>query len=243
MSFKNKKSTRTFYEQISSATRNSSDSADLELKFQMLKPSLDKIPIQNRPILDLGCGNGGILEILQKHYHCIPIGADLSFRTLQSEPIRNFQRFQVDAERLSLREDVVELIYFIDLLEHLPNPTGFLQNIVTCSANVLMFIPLESAAISNLINFYRRFIGKPTSLEVYGHIQRFDFGKIRKLLKCCNMPNYTYTLNLYDNFSKHKSFKGRFLDTLSKFCYRLSPFFHRKLFGGWTCIILVKKEA
>ena len=82
-------------------------------------------------ILDVGCGDGGVLLYLLRHRDLAPIGAEISeyaLEFLESRGIATVKSDIRDPESLARLPDVDHVILF-EVLEHVPNPETFLKQI------------------------------------------------------------------------------------------------------------------
>src|SRR5688572_28975476 len=93
---------------------------------ELLKVSpelVQALPIQDaRRVLDLGCGIGSLLPVIQEHApDAFIVGSDLSFGMLRRAPER-FGRIAADASSLPLRDDSVDAAVLAFMLFHVPEP-------------------------------------------------------------------------------------------------------------------------
>ncbi|MCI0605150.1 methyltransferase domain-containing protein [bacterium] len=83
----------------------------------------------NPSILDIGTADGLLLDLVcEKVRPSIAIGLDLSWGLLKSNT-RNQQILQADAERLPFPDSHFDAAIATAIIEHLPNPTRFIEEI------------------------------------------------------------------------------------------------------------------
>ena len=92
---------------------------------QYLKPMLDDagINLNNRKILEIGCGNGGVIEAFAKDTSKA-IGIDLRDFDRSEHATQNVSYITADVfdlEKRSLYSDKFDLIILRDVIEHLPD--------------------------------------------------------------------------------------------------------------------------
>lgn len=83
--------------------------------------SLSMCPTGNKinRVLEIGCGNGDVLKVLEQRYKCV-VGCDISKFAL-SKMDKRFNVLLADAIKLPFRNNSFELIVAIDVLEHIEN--------------------------------------------------------------------------------------------------------------------------
>jgi len=74
---------------------------------------------QNDIIIEIGCGSGVLLSQLMA---AKKIGCDLSFNFIKMMHQTNVLRIQADAETVPLKSEYANIVYHINLLEHVPEP-------------------------------------------------------------------------------------------------------------------------
>ncbi len=233
---------REFYEVTYPAMHPDIDAGDALWKFELFKGLLyvaDGLRIQN--ILEIGCGSGRLLEMISSYFHAPGFGIDLSCTTLTKarKKFHNICLLQGDAASLPVKIDRLDIVYFADLLEHLEEPEAFLSLFKDHSL-FFMLVPLESGLISNLLYNYRRFFGKVTTREVYGHLHRWRRRDILEIIKRCNLNLVKFDVKRV-NITSYQSLRGKMYGLLSESVYFLSPRLHERLLGGWTFVGVCSK--
>ena len=132
---------------------------------------------------------------------------------------------------------MVDLLYFADLLEHLPDPLGFLKDL-SGFKHVVMLIPIESGLLADLFYFYRRLLGKPTSYEIYGHLHRFTRRKILKLLQKAGLAiREIKVIPVPMKPTGAITLKGKLVTLLTRVVAKISPRLEEILFGNRVLVV------
>ncbi len=134
--------------------------------------------------LDVGCGPGRLLRLLEKSQTSTTVGLDISFRAL----VRSRQRFSLsallvagDGARLPFTDESFQTVLSTDTLEHLTSPEHGLQEmarVLKPNGRLVITTPgkLESVA---------------SALGIYQSFQPFDqavpFAKVRDVLRSSNV--------------------------------------------------------
>lgn len=191
-------------------------------------------------ILDIGCGCGKLLQDVAAFLKGQPIGLDLSFSILSQAkklfPMAGY--IQSRAEALPIKLEKINLIYFADLLEHLEDPIKFLQGLKEARL-LLMYIPLESGFLSDLVYLYQGSINKTTNRQIYGHLHRWNQRGCISLLKDAGLHLRHYQV-VRAKKHPYTTWRGKLYGFLSEACYLFSPALHKLLFGGYALIASCK---
>lgn len=95
----------------------------------------DKVKLRNKMICDLGCGEGCLLELLNKNFS-IPKsrlwGIDISDYAILTIKKKGFKGKVCDlSQEIRNGKRKYDLIFALDVIEHLRNPYMFLENLKT----------------------------------------------------------------------------------------------------------------
>jgi SAM-dependent methyltransferase len=132
------------------------------------------IPSDVRTILDVGCGNGAMANILVNTYAVY--GADRSKAALSSLSI---PRVCCESDRIPFKSAAFDLVLCSEILEHLPGRsyTNTIREIKRLSLGyILLSVPFKE----NLRFRFMRCAVCKGIFHVWGHVRRFDLSSIRK---------------------------------------------------------------
>lgn len=235
---------RNFYEFCYPLVHPNLDIGDVEWKFEAMKSFMSKVNIfgmQNaQNILEIGCGSGKLLERFSSFFKVYGFGIDISQTILikAKEMSRGLYLIQGDAEKLPIKLERFDAIYFADLLEHLEKPNLFLKSLNEAKA-ILMLIPLESGWIADLIYQYRKIAGKRTNYESYGHLHRWNRKDCLQMLKRNGLLLKNISILKSGVSPCYTTWRGKLFKIISDF-FSFFPRFHELLFGGYVLIALYK---
>lgn len=136
---------------------------------------------KSQHILDVGCGDGLVLEKLQAEFL---VGLDLSLTRLKRARLRvkNGLFLCGDAEYLPFRESSFDLVMCLDTLEHLPNPHNCVRNLESSTAKGGIII--VSVPDDRMLSFARLLTARyPFCLKGHGHVHNLKPEEIAKLFK------------------------------------------------------------
>jgi 2-polyprenyl-3-methyl-5-hydroxy-6-metoxy-1,4-benzoquinol methylase len=123
-------------------------------------------------VLDIGCGNGGFLKVLQQNFPEIKLyGTEYSSKYKEIvESIPNVSKmYTCNIDQIS--DNDFELISLIHVLEHIPNPVKFLEQVrkkLTQNGTLLIELP--------------HFEQNPFELAIYDHASHFSVASIKRVL-------------------------------------------------------------
>lgn len=108
----------------------------------IVTPLIERV-LKERPcaIVDVGCGTGGTVEALSKHYQCIGIdSSELAISTAHAlYPDAQFRRGVVPRDIHDLQADA-GLYLLMDVLEHIEDDKAFLASIVSFARPGSLFL-------------------------------------------------------------------------------------------------------
>lgn len=141
-------------------------------RFEALKRIIPKNYTWGRA-LDIGCGNGIMLDQVRKHYGCMASGCDLNLKALEMiSGSENPLYFYNIHERNKKFEGAFSTILLIDVLEHIKDPIGFLGSVGfhhKKGGSLIINVP----AIQLFFSKYDR---------AAGHIRRYSISSLSKEL-------------------------------------------------------------
>lgn len=165
--------------------------------------------------LDIGCGNGTILNYMSKHVKSKNnFGLELSVNKLKTTKKRNPKAFliQADAENLPFHKQTLDLITIADVVEHVPNPSKLIKEAARVSKNVIIRIPIERnmeySLVENPKKIFLKYMRKLLGIKIdefEEHLHRFN----RKEFVCLLRKNGLNVIkrNVFDN-----PFSGHYID-------------------------------
>lgn len=149
--------------------------------------TLGRHELRGKKILEIGCGKGIVVQSLRsKGYDCW--GVELANVATQ-ENIQEYLYTHTDALALPAQiRDSFEVILFLDMIEHLPEPEKFLYKIIQKyprAHHMIFTVPARQELWSNYDEFNH-------------HFRRYDIATMKKLMEQCHMQrvevNYFFHL-------------------------------------------------
>jgi SAM-dependent methyltransferase len=122
-------------------------------------------------ILEIGCGKGVVVAFFRnKGYSCW--GVDLA-KVTPIESVKDFVHTGVSATDLpSAQRESFNVLFLLDVIEHLPDPGAFLSTLKAAFPNVsrmIITVPARTELWSNYDTFY-------------GHYRRYDLDSLRAVV-------------------------------------------------------------
>jgi ubiquinone/menaquinone biosynthesis C-methylase UbiE len=128
-----------------------------------------------RSVLEIGSGDGSVVEAMQSNYGWHVQGIDISLSGVQIAKSRGLEVQVFDGDHLPFEDRAFDVIVMTHVVEHLDNPRVLLREAYRCATYVFVEVPLERTWRTK--KNYRW-----TSL---GHINIYDPLLIRHLLQSC----------------------------------------------------------
>lgn len=131
-----------------------------------------------KTVADIGCGNGAVLDELGRRdfgdvrvgWEISGSGAELARRREGIDEVGLF-----DGERIPVRDGAYDLAFASHVLEHIPDPTRLVSEMLRVARAVVVEVPLED-------NLSARRPSARAISEGVGHLQRFDRRQVRELV-------------------------------------------------------------
>lgn len=213
------------------------DRQDCLWKANLVKNVLDEFKLEPKSVCEVGCGSGDILVYLKQFYPQHEFsGYDISPQAEQfwDEHIDTGIHFHC-GDFLVLNKQFFECILLIDVIEHLSDPSHFLEEIKERAKYFVFHFPLDLSAATVLRE-------KPllnSRLKV-GHIHYFTKGLALAIL--CDagfhIMHYRYT-NAYLK-GPGRSLKTRIAALLRRLVNLIDKDFCVRLLGGETLVVLAE---
>jgi SAM-dependent methyltransferase len=144
------------------------------------------IPEEVKSIVDLGCGDGEITNILAQKYDVI--GVDRSKEALKHVKCKTILS---SCEKIDINNNSFDLVFSSELLEHLPD------EIFNKTINEMMRITRRYILISvpykeNLRFRFIRCEKCKYTFHIYGHLQTFSIKKLQNYFYNCKLRSYAF---------------------------------------------------
>jgi len=94
-----------------------------------LSCALDISSLRGERLLDIGCDTGIFLKVAQEEFGIVPVGIDVSQRAVRAALNRGVEAFGLRIEEAPAELAGFRLVTAIDLIEHVPDPGAFLQQV------------------------------------------------------------------------------------------------------------------
>lgn len=159
-------------------------------------------------ILDIGCGTGDLVPIIMQKSG-IYYGVDISAKMIERANVRfadqikkNVVSFQIaDCDKLPFNDIKFNLVIAVGLIEYLPDPSMFLNEVQRISVNdgyFLVTVPYKGCMDSKI-----RKCLLPVIQRLYPMYAKF---KNQSLSQMTNVKHYSYNENELDNLMKAINF-------------------------------------
>jgi len=245
---KDRESTSTLQENIYKTL----DKHELELKDLKVRKIITKITRDKRcSVLDVGCGDGSLLEPFSKHQDCY--GVDISEAQLERAQDKNIKTFRIDleTEKLPFPQDFFDLVICSETIEHLLDADNLLQEVnrvLRTKGSFILTFPNVNQPISWLVQVVFDLPPVYSARYKSPHVRDYTLRMVKNILVDFgfNILNVSGTY-IYP-------FKGRFSQWLAKSFPRLAEKIvvvsrkHRKIHGVqprkvvWNVLELIKKD-
>ncbi len=211
---------------------------DAEWKGGMVAAILKKNNINFTNAVEVGCGAGGILQVLQKAFpQAFFSGYDISGAAIQKALEKQNTHLKFFNEDFSNNnESRFDLLLMIDVVEHVPDYYQFMESLKTKADKFVFHIPLDLSC---------RTILKPHVLlqqrESVGHIHYFSEEHVFWLLKDCGYKviDFIYTKPLLD-IEKTGSLTKWVKKILRNISFKLNKQLSVKLWGNYSLLIIAE---
>lgn len=134
-------------------------------------------------ILDFGCGLGDNLDLLANHFRAREaVGLDIS-STMIEHAKKSYSKYTfVRGGIEELMKYKVDLVTFIDVLEHLEDIPAILQAASKAGRYVAVKIPLEKTWLNRILNALGFKNQKSRFFESEGHLYEFNRSDVEQIL-------------------------------------------------------------
>ncbi len=168
-SYENKQFYRQFYEQATIAGENVSAE-------QRVPVTLSMFPNGIRSVLDLGCGDGTLLGIMDETL--FKVGIDISYKALRL--VKRGNLIQASSEVLPFRRDTFDLLMCTEVLEHLPE-TLFEATLKEIQKVAKKYILISVPFNEDLAQKEARCANCGQIFHIHLHLRSFNLLRLKKL--------------------------------------------------------------
>lgn len=209
---------------------------DSPWKVERILEMLRKHNLTPKDIVDVGCGAGALLSLLQKS---LPpdtrlCGYDVAPTAIGvAEKRKNSHLDFVCRDILTTQKRGAELLLLMDVFEHIPDYMGFLTALSGYAKMFIFHIPLDM----NLLHLLQdRHIA---SRDVAGHLHYFSKATGLRTLEDCGyrIVDWTYT-RVFETDKAMRSPLKRVLALPRSLGLALVPDLSTKIFGGCSLLVL-----
>jgi len=152
-----------------------------------VKIILDIIPKQCSSIVDVGCGDGAITNVLVESYRVI--GIDISLEALKHLSAK-VSRVLGSADSLPFKGKCADVVLCSELLEHLPED-GFFKAISEMKRISQKYILITVPNNEKLRRRYTKCNSCGFEFHIYGHLRSFNLRKLAQFFVGYNIRYYT----------------------------------------------------
>lgn len=220
---------------------------DSDYKVELFKRFIRRHPdfiVNKTTFAEIGCGQGAFvfpfekyLKTLKKEYKIY--GYDISTYAIGIAKEKNTSdniEFSIgSAAELS---DGIDLVFVIDVLEHVENTYQFLRDIAIKTNNVIIYMPIESSVC-------HLFAGKQSaSYKRFRHIHFFSWESAILLIEHSpfEIVDYQFTIPAHKLSDLNPSSMSYYVLALRKLFYKINERFANLLVGGHVMLMLRRKS-
>lgn len=213
---------------------------DAAFKVKNIVKSIEANQIVCKSIVEIGCGTGEILRLLQAALNNNKIkftGYDVSKQAIDIAKSKENESLLFDIKDITKEEIEREfdLCLVMDVLEHVPDYFSLLESIRAISEYTIFHIPLDMFVWS----LFREDMLIESKKRV-GHIHNFTEKFILSILEDHQFKviHHFYTEPDY----RSDSFKGGVINSFKKFLFSISPRFCSKTLGGYSIMVVCRNQ-
>ena len=213
------------------------DGEDAVLKSGWIRQMINKHSLPVGEVVEVGCGSGRILSELSSHYKSSRFkGYEISPEALNIAKQFANERIELYEQELPGTTSPADLLLLIDVLEHVPDYYGLLENLRPAAKHFIFHIPLDLS---------RRSLMKPQLLlnerESSGHIHYFSKEMVLWMLRDTGytVMDWWYTKPMCD-LQRTNGLKATTKKTIRNLSFNLSKEKAVKWWGGYSMLIAAK---
>jgi methionine biosynthesis protein MetW len=167
---------------------------------------------ENSSVLDIGCGDGGVLLYMKKKKSFNALGADISDICLNFLDSKNIDVIKFDINDFSGIAELPEVdhVMILEVLEHIPNPEKFLKMILPKAKKSIFFSFPNSGYISYRLRLLFGAFPMQWTVHPGEHLRFWTYRDLKWWLKELNFKNKS-TVHIYEGIPfLNKVWKGLF---------------------------------
>jgi SAM-dependent methyltransferase len=209
----------------------------LQLK-SLLQCNKEKIKFEIGRVADIGCGTGKttyLLHHMLTELYDIPIktdGYDIHPFVSQIAEENDVHFFHGDYCSMP-HEDIHDLAVLFDVIEHIPDPIAFIQQVSKFSRFLAFHIPLDNSMLSWLRGLQRGKLSYP------GHLLVLDIPAAINLLTFSGLRILDFTYSpVFRAPSGRETLSQRLIYPIREILYRCNPYLAQKTIAGVSLNVL-----
>jgi ubiquinone/menaquinone biosynthesis C-methylase UbiE len=235
------------------------DVEDTPWKLTKLLPLIDEFvrdsSLKEIKLLDVGGGAGLILKEISTYLKKMNISVkknalDLSKEMLQIQKENNSDIsmiFEGSIEKTSFANKEIDLVFMIDVLEHVPDAVKSLKELSRISKYVIFKVPLENNLYYNFLNLIKTGGLRRDITDKVGHINFYNFKELKKQIATHTGEILRYYFTNAFEYYLSKDYYRRIVAkekipyTLGKLTFAISPGLCSHLFNDFVvCLVKCK---
>lgn len=217
-------------------------------KLELVLPLLNKyskLLLNKCKFADLGCGQGSFLLALAKYLDNLKLdyelyGYDISSYAIELAKMVANHKPNIEFHVGSCLDlpDELDIIFIIDVIEHVENPYKLLREIASKTHYVILHLPIEQS-ISHM------FMKKPSSsYELFRHLHFYSWETAKILIHHSpfRIVDYQFSGAAYTSIKITQNLK-KIQNIFRYLLYRVSPPLGSLIGGGPVMLLLERKTA
>ncbi len=206
---------------------------EAEWKFAQVLPLLRLVEFDT--IADVGCGTGGVLELVGRHFPEAELaGFDIS-PALEPFWRERSGRIRFHRGHLTEREDRFDVLLLLDVFEHVDDYMGLLRELRSRGRHFVFHIPLDIYVLSALVDDMGR------KRREVGHLHYFSISTALATLEDCGyrLVEKRMTRSGFRGHTKHTR-RLKLVRTVGEKLF--GPELNARILGGYSLAVLATAE-
>jgi SAM-dependent methyltransferase len=205
--------------------------------YQILLRNVARLPKKLERVADVGCGTGKTTFMLQQMVKdltgSIPLldGYDVH-PNIWEYPESDSIHFFAEDFCANVNKDY-DMVVLFDVIEHVPDPVHFIQEVSRHTRLLAFHIPLDDAILSWIRNLPRENLTHP------GHLLVLDLASALNLLTMSGLRIFDFDYSPgFRSPSGRVTFSQKITNPFRAILFRLSPYLAQKLLAGVSLTVL-----